>query len=217
MTRQRPSLRAPVRDEDLRGFPSFALDKRRPLWRLVRDGHGPWWFGSSLQGRFDLPAPNGTCYLASDDLGAILETLGPDLLPGGIAPASLLGGRHLRALRVPQTHRVANCLVQRASKWVTAEISTLTPYNASQAWALAFRGNGFQGIRYASRHSTSRRATAFALFGPAGERTGWSGGDAVPLTAKHRERLRQRCGITLFETPFEDELAFAHDPPAPQR
>jgi hypothetical protein len=52
----------------------------------VHDGHGPWWFSSSLEGCFDLPAPDGTCYLASDELGAMLERLGAELLPGGCAP-----------------------------------------------------------------------------------------------------------------------------------
>jgi RES domain len=211
VTRQRPSLRAPARGETLDTFPSFTLNPRRTLWRLVREGHGPWWFGSTLQGRFDLPAPNGTCYLASDDLGAILETLGPDLLPGGLAPMSLLNGRHLHALQVPTARRVANSLVQRASRWVTAEISTITPYFLPQAWAAALHGAGFDGIRYGPRHSPSRRTVAFALFGAAGERD-WPSGAPGAVSAQHRERLRQRCGITLFEMPFHDELAFAPDP-----
>lgn len=193
------------------------MDTRRTFWRVVREGHGAWWFGSALQGRFDLPAPNGTCYLASDDLGAILETLGPQLLPGGLAPASLLHGRLLRAIRVPHRQRLANCLAQRASKWVTAEISTLTPYNLPQAWAKAFHGAGFKGVRYTPRHSTSRRIYSIAVFGPAGERRDWPGGRALPLGAPQLRRLREHSGITIFTTPFADELAFAKlpepDPP----
>jgi len=212
VSRQQPTLRVPRVDEDLRRFPAYGTDTRRTYWRVVREGHGPWWFGSTLNGRFDLPLPNGTCYLASDDLGAILETLGPELLPGGLAPESLLHGRFLRALRLPHNHRVANCLAQQAAKWVTAEISTLTPYEVPQAWAKAFHRIGFQGVRYAPRHSTSRRTHLVAIFGPAGERNEWPGGRTLPLGAPQLRRLRERCGITVFTTPFADELVFAKLP-----
>lgn len=209
MNRQQPTLRAPRVDEDLGRFPAYSMETRRTYWRVVREGHGPWWFGSTLNGRFDLPAPNGTCYLASDDLGAILETLGPQLLPGGLAHESLLHGRQLRGLRAPHRHRVANCLAQQASKWVTAEISTLTPYSVPQAWAKAFYRTGFSGVRYAPRHSTSRRTYSMAIFGPAGERREWAGGRTLPLGAPQLRRLHERCGITIFTTPFADELLFA--------
>ena len=214
MTRQRPSLRRPQPHENVRGFPVFRIDERTTLWRLVRKGHGPWWYGSSLDGRFDLAPPHGTCYVANDDLGAILETLGPDLLPGGLAPARLLRDRQLRAVRVPHAHRLANCLAQKAAKWITAEVGTLTPYEIPQAWAKAFHRGGFEGVRYGSRHLTSRRPYSVALFGSAGERSAWPKGRAVPLASDHRERLRRRCGVTLFDIPFEDELLFAKGPVA---
>jgi hypothetical protein len=217
VSRQQPTLRVPRVDEDLSRFPAFSTDTRRAYWRVVREGHCPWWFGSTLNGRFDLPPPNGTCYLASDDLGAMLETIGPDLLPGGLAPESLLQGRLLRALRLPHRHRVANCLAQRASKWVTAEISTLTPYDVPQAWAKAFYRTGFKGVRYAPRHSTSRRTYSVAAFGPAGERREWPSGRTLPLGAIQLRRLRERCGITVFTTPFADELVFARLPEPPDR
>jgi hypothetical protein len=218
VTRQRPTLRAPRANEELRGFPASNIETNQVYWRVVREPHGPWWFGSTLNGRFDLPAPEGTCYLASDDLGAMLERLGPQLLPGGIVPESLLSGRVLRALRFPRHHRVANCLAQHASKWVTAEISTLTPYDLPQAWAAAFHRAGFQGIRYAPRHSTSRRTHSLAIFGAAGERNEWPMGRKVPLgTSQMRRRLRERCGITVFATPLADELVFAKLPNLPDK
>ncbi len=211
MKRQRPSLRPPADDLSAVGFPVYRLGPARRMWRLVRDGYGPWWFGSSLEGRFDLPAPKGTCYLASDDLGAILECLGPGLLPGGFAPASLLAHRHLRELSPPEPRRIANSLAGKAAGWVTAELSTITPYAVTQSWARWFHTNAFDGIRYAARHTTSRRAFAVALFGRAGERR-WKKGRRVPLGPEHRQRLQNRCGITLFDTPYTDELHFADDP-----
>jgi hypothetical protein len=211
VTRQRPSLRAPGAGVSLDGFPSYPLTPARTLWRVVRDGHGPWWFGSLLEGRFDLPAPDGTCYLASDDLGALLEVLGPDLLPGAGAPAALLAGRHLRAVHVAARQRLADTLAERAVGWVTAEIATVTPYRVSQAWALAFRRRELDGVRYAGRHRTARRAFAVALFGPAGERRDWGVGRRVAIGADHRARLVKRCGVRLFDVPSSGELLFAGD------
>ena len=164
-----------------------------------------------MDNRFDLPAPQGTCYLASDDLGAVLEQLGPGLLPGGIAPFSLLAGRHLRELTVHRSVRLADSVAEKAAGWVTSELSTITPYVIPQAWAAWFFANTFQGIRYAPRHATSRRTFAVALFGEAGERT-WKRGRRVALEPQLHTRLRKRCGITLFNTPFQDELHFADDP-----
>ena len=183
----------------------------RTLWRVVRDDCAPWWFGSTLAGRFDLPPPEGTCYLASDDLGAILETLGPDLLPGAGAPWILLAGRHLRALRVPQRHRLAGALAERAVGWVTAELSSITPYRLPQAWALAFRRGGFDGLRSLARHRTARGPFAVALFGPAGARTSWDAGRRIAIGEEHRARLAERCGVRLFDVPSADELLFAPD------
>ena len=212
MTRQRPSLRTPQANENLDGFPAFLIDGKRSLWRTVRDKQGPWWFGSSLEGRFDLPAPKGTCYLANDYLGALMEALGPDILPHGMAHASTLRAKHLRELRAPRSLKLANCVVQRAAKWVTAEISTLTPYAVPQQWATAWERAGIQGVRYATRHMTSRRKYSVALFGAAGERRSWPKGRTHPITQEHKDRLRDTCGITIFDTPSEDELVIAMDP-----
>lgn len=67
-------------------------------------GHGPWWFGSSLAGRFDLPEPHGTCYLAADPLAALLEVLGPDRR-GGAVSEGFFAERRLHRLRVAQGER----------------------------------------------------------------------------------------------------------------
>ena len=209
MKRQQPSLRPPDPTTTLAGFPTFSLPPTRTLWRVARDGHGPWWFGSSLQGRFDLPPPDGTCYLASDDLGALLEILGPDLLPGAGAPKQLLARRHLWAVAVPRRQRLADAIAERAVAWVTGELSTIAPYRVPQAWALVFRRNGFDGVRYAARHRTARRPFTVALFGPAGERSAWSAGKRTEIGEEHFARLADRCGVVLFNVPSEDQLHFA--------
>jgi hypothetical protein len=142
----------------------------------------------------------------------LLEVLGPDPLPGSGAPWSLLAGRHLRELRAPHRHRFADAPVA----WLTAELSTITPYRVPQAWARALRRSGFEGIRYAARHRTARRPFAVALFGPAGERHAWKAGRRVAIGADHRQRLAARCGVVLFDVPAEDELVFERDSTRPR-
>ncbi len=163
-----------------------------------------------MEGRFDLPRPLGTCYLSNDDLAALLESLGPELLPGGMAPASLLEGKHLRLLAVPGPMKLANALAGRATRWVTAEISTITPYAVPQAWALALASHGMDGIRYGVRHSTSVRHASFALFSRAGEGW-WRRGRRVDIDEEHRRRLLAVHGVLLFDPPASDEIEFARD------
>lgn len=62
--RESTSLRWPPEDPSaLDGFPVRSVSQATELFRVVRRGNGPWWFGSSTKGRFDLPEPDGTCYL----------------------------------------------------------------------------------------------------------------------------------------------------------
>jgi len=44
-----------------------------PLYRIFRTGRSRWWFSYDGTGRFDLPFPAGTCYLAEDPLAALLQ------------------------------------------------------------------------------------------------------------------------------------------------
>src|SRR5262245_44247773 len=77
--RRSPSLGwSPDHPVLLKDFPARRLSPEVRLLRIVRAGVGPWWFGSSLAGRFDLPEPDGTCYLAADEIAALLELLAMD-------------------------------------------------------------------------------------------------------------------------------------------
>ncbi|MGN6634758.1 MAG: RES domain-containing protein, partial [Oryzihumus sp.] len=66
----------------LAGFPAYRLDPRTVLCRAHLAANGPWWFSHDGGGRFDLPAPRGTCYLATDPAAAVRERLGAVL--GGV-------------------------------------------------------------------------------------------------------------------------------------
>jgi len=74
-TRQTLALPLPPAAADLGGFPVWHVHAGTTLLRVTTSGYGPWWFSSDGAGRFDLAPPRGTCYLADDEMGALLEVL----------------------------------------------------------------------------------------------------------------------------------------------
>ncbi len=103
----------------------------RPIYRAAGVEHDqPWWFASrdpDLPGRFDLPAPDGTCYCADDPVGALLERhIDPDALDPIVDVADLATSAVWTC--VPPTEFDAADLTSRAAP-VTKELSTVTPYD----------------------------------------------------------------------------------------
>ena len=163
MSRQRLSLRQP--GPDLRRFPRRTLGPQTELYRVVRKDLGPcpWWFNSSGTGRFDLTEPDGTCYLATDEVMAILEVAGPDRSAGMIA-AELLAGRRLHKLRVPEKHSLADLTHRRAAGFgVTLEISNTPRYGLTRAWAKALSQGAHQGLFYFARHDPGAGRSVAAI------------------------------------------------------
>jgi hypothetical protein len=107
-----------------------------------------------MDGRFDLPEPHGTCYLAVDPMAALLELLGPERT--GVISAKFLEERRIRELQLPRESAVADVTSRKASAFgITAEIGTLLPYDRPQAWALRLHQANFHGIFYWLRHDPS--------------------------------------------------------------
>lgn len=71
-----PHLTAPPPPEHLAGFPRRTYPAGRSLFRAHLIERDPWWFASSGEGRFDLAAPHGTCYVAEDPVLTLLEVWG---------------------------------------------------------------------------------------------------------------------------------------------
>jgi hypothetical protein len=164
-----------------------------------------------LEGRFDLPAPEGTCYLATDELAALLETLGADHMAGAVS-AAFLAERRLRRLTLPLSTEAADLTSRKAAGFgITAEIDTLVPYELPQTWAARLRAAGNGGLLYWLRHDPSR-SLGLALFGPHGERTSWRKGRELPIGADLRERLARECGIEVLEVPRADQLTLRGGP-----
>lgn len=200
------SLRSPPDDPAaLDGFPRKRLEAKADLYRLAREGRSPWWFGSSGEGRFDLPPPHGTCYLAADPIGALLEVVGPDG-DGGAVSARFLADRILHRLHAPAELRVADLTSRRASRFgITAEIGTLVPYDLPQAWAARLHAAGCEGLAYWLRHDPAH-GEGVALFGREGKRDDWPAGEEIAVGPELLARLRDECGIEVAEVPRAGEL-----------
>lgn len=188
----------------LTGFPAYDLGVGERLHRAHHRGRGPWWFSSS-GGRFDLPQPEGTCYLADSPLAALRERLGPVL--GGCTriPRSLLEESLVSRLHVPESHRLGDLRAVAASRFgVTRELETMVPYAVPQAWARALRATGLRGVRYEPRFSTGP-VSSYAVFGDAGPRT-WPRdaepvpGDEVP-GAPSPLSVPRRWDVTVVKPP----------------
>ena len=207
--RQQPAQQRPPDDADLRDFPCRTLSAGDVWWRQHRASAGPWWFSSDGSGRFDIEPPNGACYLASSASAAIRERVGPDMIARGVIPASLLTGRVISRLRLPEQVRAANLDAAAAAKLgVSRELAVMVPYTIPRAWAAALAATRFDGIVANLRFSPGR-SVGLALFGKAGERTAWPGDDDKPTRATI---VAARMHLTLIEAPSLSELTIATPP-----
>ncbi len=208
MTRRRQAVSLgwpPQNPGELEGFPRRTLALDLPLWRVVREGRGPWWFASSGFGRFDLPEPRGTCYLAGDEVSALLEAVGPERMGGGIS-TRFFRRRRIRRLQVPDARSLADLTSRRCAGYgITLEIHTVVPYDRTRAWAEALHRAGAEGLLYSARHDPAG-GEAVALFDQAGERKSWPRGPEQPIEPGLIERLKDECGVAVIDVPKLSEL-----------
>jgi hypothetical protein len=168
--RERTALGPPP--ASLAGFPAYPVGADTDLFRAHGRDLGPWWFSNDAAGRFDLPAPRGTCYVALDPLSALRERLGPVLGGSQAVPEGLLVETVVSRLRLPAARDVADTQDRGAAAFgVTRELESTVPYAVPQAWARAFDEAGFGGVRYGPRF-TPGDSSALALFDAAGA-AGW--------------------------------------------
>jgi hypothetical protein len=193
----------PDADADLRRFPRRTLRAGTVLHRVARQA--PWWFCSDRRCRFDLDAPDGTCYLALDEIGALLELIGPELA-GGVVSEEFLAARRIHRLALDAEVVLADTASRRAAGFgVTNELTTTADYTIPQAWAAILHAHHFGGIAYRLRFDPGAAAGGVALFGSAGQHD--RPADAGrPVDEEARQRLRRDCGITVVPRPRLDQV-----------
>jgi hypothetical protein len=196
---------------DLTRFPRQLLSRGSTWYRQHQ--LGPWYFDASPQGRFNLDAPRGTCYLASTPEAAAREFIGRDVARAGFVAAGLLRERYVSELLLPHDAGLAHLQDRRALGFgvVSNELCHMTPYDVPRTWARAFDAAGFGGIWYTLRYSTAA-PRAVALFGPAGPRDDWP-------VAPHPRALRNVVSgmrVRVLQTPGSAELTVIA-PPSPDK
>jgi hypothetical protein len=162
--------------------------------RACRRGRGTWWFSSDGSGRFDLEAPHGTCYLATDPIGALREAT-----RGGPVSTTWVADRELWTVTPPDAaaRRLAATTHQAAARFgLTTELVTVVPYDLPRRWASAFHHAGYAGIRHELRHDPRARPSGVSLFGAAGPGT-HPDGEADRLTAGGLAR----AGVQVLDVP----------------
>jgi hypothetical protein len=170
----------------LAGTPLFRVWRRR-----LPDGSArasAWWFASrpdeaEAGGRFDLLAPDGTCYLATSLVGAVLEALQAYL---GNLPQAELDVRAAVEVEPPGEAPDAADLTNpsTAGRGVTAGVWAGTDRARTRRWASALRRDGWWALHTGVHHDPSGTLRAVALFDHAGEHPPSHPG---PWRTAHRE------------------------------
>lgn len=204
------SLGEPPATHLLHRLPSWRLSGRT-LWRAHLARREPWWFcsapgpsaretGDGGGGRFDLPSPDGTCYLATSPAAAILEALGD--FSGGVLPVSALLSRSMMEARAPQgSPSMADVTAERAAGFgLGAPLWADGRRQLTQHWARRIRGAGWPGIHYGASHDPSGWSRCVALFDEHGAHPPWGAPWATtvsPLLAPETLRSLSRFGVTV--------------------
>lgn len=165
---------------DLARFPTTRLPAGSIAWRIFL-AHDPAsgqprspWFFSSGGGRFDLPAPAGSCYLSDRAQGAWLEVFRST---GLVDRADVDRRRLVRATKTGLPLEAADLRSALARRYgVTADLIAGDQYNLPQRWAAALHAAGHRALVATARHDPTHRSRTVVLLGAAGPRrrvNGW--------------------------------------------
>lgn len=168
------------------------------LVRIHKTTREPWWFSNTGLLRFDLPAPNGTCYLAEEAIGAFIEVFQDWITAPVPIPIEEILARSESHVSPPRLMTLADCTNPHALSFgITAEIHASPDRAMTQRWAAAFHSAGFDGVRYYVRHDPGQRRIAVALFGEAGLRN-WPVARTQPINAEVIADAERIFSITVL-------------------
>ncbi|MGN6413393.1 RES family NAD+ phosphorylase [Flexivirga sp.] len=182
----------------------FREHQRRP----GNDG-GCWYFASvppdpaMESGRFDLPAPEGTCYFGATPATAAFERVGRFTAKHRPVPADFLVGRVVTEIdgRLLPRHAINLASRRAAVLGVTGELFTMSDYTIPQQWAHAIRQLGHDALKYTPRFTPGGHAVAY--FGQAGPRP------APVVGHTSLRQILQQTGVRIAELPASASLTMA--------
>lgn len=205
-------------------FPSEPV-RSRTIYRVWRyepgDGTGrdePWWFASVPDdpdegGRYDLPAPMGSCSTATRPVGAVLEAV-QAWLPN--LPAVELRVRRLASIGTPLDAPAAAKLSARAAgqHGITTALWAGTDRRRTQAWAAAFRRDGWWAMYGGIQHDPAGQLRGHTLFDQHGAHPPTFGEGWLHTTSTLHDDPRLVAELTRFGIHVREpgDLPFA-DPP----
>lgn len=146
-------------------------------------------------GRYDLPAPNGSCYLADDVHTCVLEVVADELVvsrgPQLLAATELRARRRVTLTADADTGPFANLDAPASYGYgVAGDLHATDNRRLTQQWARALHEHGHVGVRGHARTPPAGTATTWTLFGPAGP------GELPPVPTG---RLRMSPPATLHD------------------
>lgn len=202
---------------DLTGFPRTALDAQATLFRIVlaRDPvtgtpRTPWFFSSvpsDHPGRFDLPAPNGSCYFSDRRYGAWLEVF---RATGLVDREDVERRRLATATRTAQPLPVADLRAPEARSFgVTNDLIAGDDYTRPQAWASGLHRARFAGLLSTARHDPTAAARTATLFGRTGPRSrvrGWHTVTSRPVDDTALIQELTPFGTGVLSRPYDVPL-----------
>lgn len=195
----------------LTGFPRTTLKAQSGWYRCHLAAFGPWFFASHPSGevgggRWDLPEPLGTCYVAESPLAALKEVAGPDLLEVGFLTRPWLEGRSVSELRLGSDVAAANLRSPRVSEFgASAELMGALAYAVTQEWARGWKAAGFGGVVYGMRFAANLRG--LGIFGPAG-----AGNGEVVSTSSSLDVASAGPGLRVVDLPSSRSMNVVEPP-----
>ncbi|WIB65865.1 RES domain-containing protein [Curtobacterium sp. MCBD17_040] len=198
---------------DSLNYADFPTREAPPMmFRAKAKSNSAWYFSSvtagshgKQNGRFDLPAPRGTCYWAADAATALRERLGPNLLaePGSIPQYLLDAADIASADGAPGAFADLGSPDAVTKFGVTGELSKTADYVQARKYALVFDAAGLAGIFYGARFSGDQPPNALAIFGDQGaDPTRQVDPATIPALTVARQ-----MGLTVIPAPAKNTAA----------
>jgi hypothetical protein len=163
----------------------------------------PWWFASLISGqdpdtagRFDLPVPWGSCYLATTKVAAALEPM----QHFSLIPVAELVNRRIATVTVPPGSPAAAGLGSPRARGigVTAELWAGRDRPRTQSWALALVQAGWRALHHGVSHDPSGRLRGVTLFDAAGDHPPFGDTRWVPVISGAGDDAELRAGLERY-------------------